>query len=1125
MNTEQGSPSPLRLASPSGLSIELNANGSLRRLDHGGILLNLFPGNELEGGPANLYLRRLGETIEAIPLLGPRSPARIASDAKRVTWSGEWQDIRFAVVLTLAESAPAWFWHVTLENTRPAAVTLDLIYAQDVGLAHYGAVRLNEYYVSQYLDHAPLVHPKRGRVLASRQNQLMGGRNPWCIIGTLGRGVSFATDALQVHGLATRAGCMPAGVTGGLPGIRHQHEHAMAAIQDEAVRLEPGARTERGFFGWFEPDHPAVTSDVDLAFVDRALALNGARPPVEWPSPADQRAASASVFSTAPLLETLDLSEAQIDEVCGAVLRHVERDADGRLLSFFTGERRHVVLKAKELQVLRPHGHILRSGSDLTADEAGLTSTVWMAGVFHSMVTQGHVSINRFLSTTHSYLGLFRSHGQRLFVQLGDGWRLLDVPSAFEMSPEGCRWIYRHAEGMLEVRSRALTERHELTLEIEVRAGGPLRFLLSNHIALNGDDGSESGPVLFDRAGIGVFVRANPDSDVGHRYPDGGFHLEPLPGTVVEQLGGDELLFADGSSRGQPFLCFVTAPAQSLGFSIRGGLGSWGRSETPDDFWRTMTAGLRLAAPSASALAGDARRLADILPWFVHDALVHCLSPRGLEQYSGGGWGARDVTQGPVELLLALGHPEPIRDILVRVFRNQNPDGDWPQWFMFFDRVRDIRAGDSHGDIVFWPLLALAQYLLGTDDAAFLEESLPFHHPAGDADAEHATVWQHVERALEVIGARMIAGTRLAAYGHGDWNDSLQPADPTFRDHLCSAWTVTLHYQTLATLAEAMRRLGRDEQAIRFEQWAADVLADFQRLLVKDGTVAGYAHFGAAGSVQYLLHPRDDTTGLSYSLLPMIHAISNGMLSPEQARHHLALIDKHLLGPDGARLFDRPMRYRGGPQRSFQRAESSSFFGREIGLMYTHAHLRYAEALWHCGDADGFFRALCQVVPIFLDTRVPQATRRQANCYYSSSDAGFADRYEAYSQYDRVSAGHIQLDGGWRIYSSGAGIATALIFRCFLGLRVERSRLVIDPAIPNDLDGLRVELKLAGIRFEITYRVEAQGCGVVALDLDGRNLPFARLDNPYRIGGAEVSLAALREAGAGRTIHLTVRLA
>ena len=88
------------------------------------------------------------------------------------------------------------------------------------------------------------------------------------------------------------------------------------------------------------------------------------------------------------------------------------------MLSFFTGANRHVVLKAKELKVLRPHAHILRTGDRLIPDEASLTSTAWMAGVFHSMVTQGHVSINRFLSTTHSYLSLLRSHGQRLFVEL-----------------------------------------------------------------------------------------------------------------------------------------------------------------------------------------------------------------------------------------------------------------------------------------------------------------------------------------------------------------------------------------------------------------------------------------------------------------------------------------------------------------------------------------------------------------------------------------------------------------------------------------------------------------------------------------------------------------------------------
>jgi cellobiose phosphorylase len=135
--------------------------------------------------------------------------------------------------------------------------------------------------------------------------------------------------------------------------------------------------------------------------------------------------------------------------------RHEEFDQRGERLSFFCGEDRHVVLGAKERRVLRPHGHLLRTGRHLTPDESALTSTVWMSGVFHSLLTQGHVSINRFLSTVRSYLGLFRSHGLRVFVELEGGWRLLNVPSAFEMSPDACRWIYGIDARLIEVRCEA----------------------------------------------------------------------------------------------------------------------------------------------------------------------------------------------------------------------------------------------------------------------------------------------------------------------------------------------------------------------------------------------------------------------------------------------------------------------------------------------------------------------------------------------------------------------------------------------------------------------------------------------------------------------------------------------
>jgi cellobiose phosphorylase len=1111
---------PFRAASPSGMSAELNANGSVRRMDCGDIMLNVFLGNEAEGGPVNIHLRRLGETLETTPLLGPASPASYQTEGRGMVATGSWGDLDFRVRLVLSENAKAWFWHVEVENTGTSAVTFDLIHTQDIAIANYGATRLNEFYVSQYVDHAPLDHPTAGVAIASRQNQSMGGRCPWTVIGSLGKAVSWSTDALQFHGLATRAGGEPAALTTGLPGERLQHEHSLVAIQDEPVTLEPGTKSQRGFFGWFEADKQNATSAADAAMIDSALALPEATCP-PWPEESGGNDSAPSLFVSAPLLETEDLSEIEIRAFFGSEQRHAEVE-NGQPWSFFTDRGGHVVLKQKELNILRPHGHLLRSGASLTPDESALTSTAWMNGVFHSMVTQGHVSINRFLSTCHTYLGLFRSHGQRVFVETDSGWKLLGMPSAFEMYPDSCRWIYKHANGVIEVASSAPDDRHELQLSLSVKEGGPIRFLISHHVALNGDDGSASVPADFEIDGTTAFVRAIPDSDVGRRFPDGGFIIEPAQGTLIDEIGGDDLLFPDGDSHQQPFLCVITAPATTVGLVMRGRLVDESVKQA-GNFWEAIGSGLQINAPAASPLALAAERAGEIFPWFIHNALVHYLSPRGLEQYSGGGWGTRDVCQGPVELLLALGRFEPMRDLLCRVFRQQNPDGDWPQWFMFFERERNIRPGDSHGDIVYWPLLALAQYLSATGDASLLDERLPFFN-FDESASEMASIGQHIERALDLIRRRVIEGTHLAAYGHGDWNDSLQPAKPDMRERLCSSWTVTLNYQTFIALASAFRHLGQEERAVEFETQAATILSEFQSTLIVDDVLTGLAYFHEGGKTDYLLHPRDATTGLSYSLLAMIHAIINDMFSPEQAESHLALIRKHLLGPDGARLFDRPMAYRGGLQTNFQRAESASFFGREIGIMYMHAHLRYCEALARFGDADAFFHALSQLNPIAIRELVSTATPRQANCYYSSSDAAFKDRYEAFDEYDRVNNGEVALEGGWRVYSSGAGIGSRLIMQCFLGLRVETDSLIIDPVIPVKLDGLTVRLKPAGHLIEVVYRTGKTGRGPVSVELNGISLDTVREKNPYRPAGVRIPMESWTKCLIPSENRLTISL-
>ena len=251
-----------RLSGHLGLTAETNANGSLRRFDCGSISLLLFVGNELEGGPANLYLRRLGDSAECTPLLGPQSPTcfELNSQNGRFAGTGSWLGVDYSLELVLSKSATAWFWHVQLSNGTSNAQVLDITYAQDLALAPYGAVRMNEFYVSQYIDHTPLAHPTQGVVVASRQNQAADGHHPWCIVGSLRKGASFATDALQFHGLANREGTIAGRFAAELPNRRLQHEHSMVVIRDAPIRLERSGSVSGGFFGGYFADHPEATS-------------------------------------------------------------------------------------------------------------------------------------------------------------------------------------------------------------------------------------------------------------------------------------------------------------------------------------------------------------------------------------------------------------------------------------------------------------------------------------------------------------------------------------------------------------------------------------------------------------------------------------------------------------------------------------------------------------------------------------------------------------------------------------------------------------------------------------------------------------------------------------------------
>lgn len=1135
----------LHLASPSGLDAWFTGSAVLRRLDIGPCSVLLYPADELEPGPANLFLRRSSPTgREVVALLGPGSPSSVSVTPAGPIVTGSWRGLDYQVSFRLAEAVPAWFWHVAVTNRGADVAEIDVVHAQDVALASRATVRANEYYVSQYLDLTPVVTGEVGTALAVRQN-MPGPTAPWVLVGCLRHGSGWGTDALQLIGSKRGREGILEGLQRDLPSARLQHEHTLALLQDRVAVLGRDETLRTGFFGIFRPDHPLATSAEDRAAATEALEQPEARSPfpAEHPEHLYATATTARVmvptlFSSAPALACLALEDEALSALAGPGRHHVERSGD-TLLSFFTDEGSHVVTVAKEASVLRPHGHILRTGSSFVPDKASLTSTSWMAGTFHSQVTQGHVARNLVLSACRSYLGLKQAAGVRVFVKAADDddWLLLGEPSAWAVDPDRCRWWYRHEGGLIEVVSTAPADAHELGLKVRALAGPPFRLLVCAHVTFGDNEGREPEPPELRVTAGDVTVSPKVGSPAQKRFPQASFRLTWGAG-AAPVVGGDEDLFADGVSRVLPWVTMRTMAVTELDLTLtvelvpRQEVAEQDLGEPPPQFWPALAGAFQLSGPDDSAASDEVERMGTISRWFVHDALVHYLAPRGLEQFTGGEWGTRDVCQGPVALLVALGRVPPLRDLLMRVLRAQKPDGDWPQAFEFLDDAKVPDQGEAHGDIVFWPLLAIGEYLTISQDAAFLAEPVQAGPSAGANGAE--PVIAHVRRALDRIGRRTIHGSPLPAYGGGDWNDSLQPADIKMAAHLCSSWTATLQVHALRSLAEGLRRsvgsLGAGHQALAMACAAdAEDLVDrtaqaLQEVLMVDGELAGYALFGADGGVEHLVHPSDQRTGLHHGLLQMVHAISADLLSPEQAKSHLAVIEQHLLGPDGARLFDRPAAYRGGPMEVFQRAEAGTYFGREIGLMYTSAHLRYAEALARYGDAEGLFAALALVNPIGMTERAPSARRRQSSCYFSSSDAAFGDRYEAEAAYPRAQRGDVALEGGWRVYSSGPGLYLRLVVENMLGVRLRGERVEIDPVLPHALDGLKARIPFDGAAIDLTYHVGGNGAGPTAVVLNGVALPTTSLANPYRAPGVSVPLHLVREVLDGAPARLDVEV-
>ncbi|MBE9467651.1 MAG: hypothetical protein IMY72_04925 [Bacteroidetes bacterium] len=1087
-----------------GLIFEFLNNGSVKSIEVDPIRISLESSSPFSLLGANIFLRKRTKPYEYIALTGSESNSVFSIVDDRFMTKGSWANLDYLCCLQLSKKSLSWQWSVEVKNLSDKDVELDLIYVQDAGLKSINEGLINEYYVSQYLERLILKDKKYGSVICCRQNMQEFVGYPWLMMACKNGAVAASVDGMQFYGKTFRETRIPEGLKSDKLGGEYSGESSVLALQQKPFSIASGQISNSVFVATYFPNHPKATSvddlkslpDLMLEFDDKMTIASKKN----WKLPIK------NLFNTSPFLPVNDLNDKELNLFFGKERRHYEKE-NGKLLSFFSEENNHVVLRAKEIMVDRPHGHIMQAKTGLLPNENIVSTSSNAYGVFNSHLTQGNTNFNILLSVCNSQFNLAPETGQRIFVKLNKQYYLLGIPSAFEIGLNHCRWIYKFGDYCFQIRTWTSKSAPQVNLDIKELSGNKVDLLITHHF-----DKANNWNIISGNSSGEYIAKPKVNSMISGKFSKAQFRIIVQSKNAKYKACNDEVLYSNTKKEANELFVFDVNKTSNFCMSFIGEVcnrvneieinnsdNQW-LSDTREgqNFWNKLSLNLSLNGEQK-----DVSAINEILPWYGMNALTHFLTPYGLEQFSGAAWGTRDVSQGPIDLLLSLEKYAEARKLLQIIFSNQNPDGGWPQWWMF-DSYTNIRAQDAHGDVAYWCIIALSKYIKVTGDLNIIDDFLPYYNENALDNNEKTPLSEHVERLIKMIVDSFIPGTALVPYGGGDWNDSLQPVSKELAKRMISSWTVEMNYQAFDQYKEVYKITGNTEKANELKVICEKIKADFNKYLIKDGVVAGYGLIEDNGSISVLLHPTDQKTGIHYSILPMNRGIISGIFSKEQVIQHQEYTEQHLKGPDGARLMDHPLEYRGGIQTIFQRAESSTFFGREIGLMYVHEHIRYAESLAITGKADAFVKALRQAIPVDYKDIVPCGDVRQSNCYYSSSDVVFKNRYDAYNRYDEIKTGKITLRGGWRVYSSGPGIYIGIIISRLIGLRTAFENTILDPVISHSLNNFSATIDYLGHNLTFIYEVRNDCFSPKEIIINDKKLNFKYEDNQYRKGGAVI---------------------
>ena len=461
--------------------------------------------------------------------------------------------------------------------------------------------------------------------------------------------------------------------------------------------------------------------------------------------------------------------------------------------------------------------------------------------------------------------------------------------------------------------------------------------------------------------------------------------------------------------------------------------------------------------------------------WNQYQCMVTFNMSRSASYYESGtgrGMGFRDSCQD----LLGFVHliPERARERIIDIASIQFEDGSTYHQYQPLTKRGNADIGSGFNDDPLWLIACTCAYIRETGDFSILDEPTPFNNVPGS----EVPLLEHLRRSIRyTVTHRGPHG--LPLIGRADWNDCLNlncfSHEPGESFQTCSnfesgkaesVFIAGMFVKYGNEYAELCERLGLQEEAASVRA----SVREFEQAVLTYGW-DGEWFLRAYDAFERPVGSHTNDEGRIY-IEPQGFCVMAGIGGEDYGKKALASTEKLLGNAFGIEILNPCY----SEYRDYLGEVSSYPPGyKENGSVFCHNNPWVTLAYCTLKDGNGAFDLYKRNAPAYIEDR-SEIHRTEPYCY-SQTIAGRSAK-----NYGEAKNSWLTGTAAWSFVAVSQGI---------LGIRPDYDGLIVDPCLPDEIDGCTIVRQFRNTRYEITVkRGEKKGLSADGRALSGHTAPL-----------------------------------